>query len=131
MTQQEIVNGPSKFDLMLALFDYRVEDGKTINRKVTFTYSFPGRGVHSFQATINGVESVYSEDEEWSIIITLGYINPVPLNGSRGSMMLNLLYSTKARKGEFCNDSLNLLHQKLLEGCIIDGQLYSLKKQVP
>ena len=83
----DIVNGPSKMDLMLALFD----DGGVGHRRVII-FTIDGRereGERSIKVVVNAVEREDGSGESWNF---KGYFSGsnVPFEG---------YYSTKRRKG--------------------------------
>ena len=83
MARFEIVNGPSKFDLMLALFDGNCDH----RRIVDFTLLSPQKEHKTFSCIINDLKREDGSGESW---LFAGYFGVNPLHG---------YFSTKHRKG--------------------------------
>ncbi len=78
MTAQiNLVNGPSKFDLMLALFD-----NKNANRKVTFLTE----SGNEYEAMISAVEAEGVSGESWNI---------------KGSTTVHVVGASEVRRAHF------------------------------
>jgi hypothetical protein len=90
-TQGIISNGPSKFDLMLGLFD-----GEFTNRReIDFTITDEGDDLaYKSRIVINGLKRENSDSESW---LFEGWCTA---NAIRFSSKVSGHYSTKTRKGQ-------------------------------
>lgn len=59
----EIVNGPSKFDIMVSLFDREEKEGRAVN----FSLGWQGYTLGYLQTVISGVGRLHHHDGGWVI----------------------------------------------------------------
>ncbi len=83
--REDIVNGPSKFALMLALFDWEP------HRKVTIT----GQAGQKFELWITGISAEDGSGESWNI----GGTTTVFREGKEESRNFSAYFRTDSRKG--------------------------------
>jgi hypothetical protein len=86
-----IVAGPSKFDLMLALFDGTIEH----HRCVEFEFNTTPRMTVKTKFLVSSVQREDGSGESWNFEGSLSYDNFCTLKNVRG------YYSTKTRTGTF------------------------------
>jgi hypothetical protein len=85
----EIINGPAKFDLMLALFD--------IDKRRRINFAIDNRDKDTIHCVINGV-TIGFDTEQW--IIT-GRADSSGNGGGVAGRDFSAVYSTQTRKGTF------------------------------
>lgn len=83
--REDLINGPSKFDLMLALFDWKP------HRKVEVT----GQAGQKFVLWITGVSAEDGSGESWNLSGTV----LLHTNGKREVQPFKAYFRTDSRKG--------------------------------